>query len=314
MRRSWVLLLSSCSAWGDVCCTSSWVSFCASSCGACGFPQHVLPRVPFGGYLTFLAQDAFPAPAVELCLWGLRYLSCGACLALCRALLPPPVVCAASLPPVTLKGFCPFWPRLPALLLHWWRVLGCHPALVFSGVLLHRLPCRCSLDLRPVSGCSHCGCHCSCSDCVVVPCGSPSLRALLVVLSSPPGVLSLCGGLCYVHCLFLLALGWVCFWPAVSAAHVSCEVGAVAAALRGSSSCFLCLSFPCSSGPGCLVTVFWPLLLLLDGVLVGSLVRHSVALASWRPSPSVVLAWVSSFGVCSGLVGRLRSCLDSSLL
>ena len=29
---------------------------------------------------------------------------------------------------------------------------------------------------------------------------------------------------------------------------------------------FLCLSFACSSGPGCLVTVFWPLLLLLCGV------------------------------------------------
>ena len=61
-------------------------------------------------------------------------------------------------------------------------------------------------------------------------------------------------------------------------------------------------------------SVFWPLLLLLDGVLVGSLVLHSVVLASWRPSPSVVLTWVSSVGVCSGLVGRLRSCLGSSLL
>ena len=149
MRRSWVLLLSSCSARGDVCCTSSWVSFCASSCGACGFPRRVLPQVPLGGYLTFLAQDACPAPAVELCLWGLRYLSCGACLALCRALFPPPVVYVASLPPVTLQGFCPFWPCLPALLLHWWRVLGCHPALVFSGLFLHRLPCRCSLDSAP---------------------------------------------------------------------------------------------------------------------------------------------------------------------
>ena len=37
------------------------------------------------------------------------------------------------------------------------------------------------------------------------------------------------------------------------------------------------------------------------GALMGSLVRHSVALASCRPSPSVVLAWVSSFCVCSGL-------------
>ena len=69
--------------------------------------------------------------------------------------------------------------------------------------------------------------------CFVAP---HAFRALLVVLSSPPAVLSLCEGLCYVHCLFSLALGWVCFWPVVSAAHVSCEVGAIAAALRGSSS------------------------------------------------------------------------------
>ena len=47
-----------------------------------------------------------------------------------------------------LKGFCPFWPHLPALLLRWWRVLRCHPALMFSGLLLHRLPCR-SLDFAP---------------------------------------------------------------------------------------------------------------------------------------------------------------------
>ena len=31
-------------------------------------------RFPFGGYATFLAPYACPAPAVELCLWGLRCL------------------------------------------------------------------------------------------------------------------------------------------------------------------------------------------------------------------------------------------------
>ena len=68
--------------------------------------------------------------------------------------------------------------------------------------------------------------------CLVAP---RAFRALLGVLSSPPVVFSLCGGLCYVHC-FSLALGWMCFWLALSAALVSCEVGAVAAVLRGSSS------------------------------------------------------------------------------
>ena len=31
-------------------------------------------RLPLGCYATFLAPDACPAPAVELCLWGLRCL------------------------------------------------------------------------------------------------------------------------------------------------------------------------------------------------------------------------------------------------
>ena len=134
----------------DVCCTSSWVSFCASSCGTCDFPRRVLPQVPFGGYSTFLAQVACSAPAVELCLWGLWYLSCGAWflpfavlffrLLRLRSLTPPPV---------TLGGFYPIWPRLPALLLSGWRELGCHPSLVFSGLLLHRLACRYSLGSAP---------------------------------------------------------------------------------------------------------------------------------------------------------------------
>ena len=86
-----------------------------------------------------------------------------------------------------------------------------------------------------------------------------AFRALLGVLSSPLAVLSLCGVLCYIQCLFSLALGWLCFWPALSAALVSCGVGAVAAALRGSSSfSFLCLSFTCSGEPGCWSQSFGP--------------------------------------------------------
>ena len=49
-----------------------------------------------------------------------------------------------------VKGsFCLFWPRLPDLLLRWWRRLGCRPSLVFSVLLLHRLACRGSLGSAP---------------------------------------------------------------------------------------------------------------------------------------------------------------------
>ena len=67
--------------------------------------------------------------------------------ALCRAL---PVV-LRSFPcrrlPFGVSAF--FWPCLPALLLRWWRRLGCRPSLVFSVLLLHRLACRCSLGSAP---------------------------------------------------------------------------------------------------------------------------------------------------------------------
>ena len=86
------------------------------------------------------------------------------------------------------------------------------------------------------------------------------------------------------------ASGWVCFWPAASGAPISCEVCAVSAALRGSSS-FYCvgLSFTCCCGTGCLVAVFWPLLLLLWvelpwGLCCGVLSPWSLV----APSPSVV--------------------------
>ena len=99
-------------------------------------------------------------------------------------------------------------------------------------------------------------------------------------------------GLCLLICHPLLRFSasvgasvWVCFWPTVSGANVSCEVCAVSAALRGwSSFCCVSLSFTCSCGTGCLVAVFWPLLPLLWGLCCG-------VLSPWplvAPSPSVV--------------------------
>ena len=96
--------------------------------------------------------------------------------------------------------------------------------------------------------------------------------------------------LCSVLLLVSLASGWVCFWPAVSGAHVGCDVCAVSAALRGwSSFCCVCLSYACSGGTGCLVAVFWPLLLLLWVELPWGLCCG--VLSPWplvAPSPSVV--------------------------
>ena len=140
-------------------------------------------------------------------LWRFRYLSGSLCLscscvgamsvgfavslvrrlflALCRALLAAPAV-LRSFPcrwlPLGVSAL--FWPSLPTLLLRWWRQLGCHPFLVFSGLLLHGCLADVRWVMRPVSGCSRCGWDCSCYDCVVVPCGSPSFRDLLVVLST----------------------------------------------------------------------------------------------------------------------------------
>ena len=136
----------------DVCCTSSWVSFYASSCGSCGFLRRVLLRVTFGGYSTFLAQVACPAPAVELCVgfeassvrrWGLP------CAVLFFRLL---WFALLTLTPVTLGRFYPFWPRLPALLLCWsWAATfpWCSPGFTFSGRLA-----VVRWVLHPVSGCS----------------------------------------------------------------------------------------------------------------------------------------------------------------
>ena len=145
----------------------------AAPAGFCGVSCR---RLPLEVTLPFWLK-ACPAPAVELCL----------------------------------GSFYPFWPHLPALLLRWWRELGCLPSLVFSWLHLLRPSCRCSLGSAPcvrVLPLWLCLLVFRLWWCLVAP---RAFRALLVVLSSPPAVLSLCGGLCYVHCLFSLALGWMCF-------------------------------------------------------------------------------------------------------
>ena len=185
---------------------------------------------------------------------------------------------------------------------------GCRPSLVFS-VLLRRLSCRCSLGSAPSVR--------------VLP-----LRLWLLFVWQCGGALWLPEplGLCWLFCHPLL--------------RFSAPVGAVLCSLFGFPSlrvgvllaCGVCsaswLRGLCSlSCPSWLVLLLIVLHLLLRVrlfghsllappaapvccALVGSLMRHSVTLAYCRAlsfccfSPGFVQAWV----------GRLRSCLGSSLL
>ena len=73
MRRSCVFLLSSCSARGRR-LLSLLLGFASVPLPAAPAVFHGVScrRFPLGGFATFLAPDACPSPAVELCLWGLR--------------------------------------------------------------------------------------------------------------------------------------------------------------------------------------------------------------------------------------------------
>ena len=138
MRWSCVFLLSSCSARGR-----HLLSLLL------GFASVPLPAAcPAAGYPSEVTQPFWLQMPVLLLRWS--YV-CGVCGVFRAALVFSLVPCSAcgfgaGSPyrrlPFGVSAF--FWPRLPTLLLRWWRRLGCHPSLVFS-VLLHRLACRCSL-------------------------------------------------------------------------------------------------------------------------------------------------------------------------
>ena len=150
-------------------------------------------RLPLGGYANFLAPDTCPAPAVELCLWGLRCLSCGAWFsALCRALPPAPAV-LRSFPcrrlPFGVSAFSG-----PVCLTYCCAGgVGWAAALPLCSFSYPGWLAEVRWVLHPVTGSSHGGCDCSLCVSVVVPFGSPYFGALLVVPASPPAVLSLCG-------------------------------------------------------------------------------------------------------------------------
>ena len=87
-----------------------WASYWCLLLCLCGFPRSILPQVTLRGLRT---------------LSGSRCLSCS---------------CGGAMS----VGFA-----VSALLLRWWRRLGCRPSLVVSVLLVHRLACRCSLGSAP---------------------------------------------------------------------------------------------------------------------------------------------------------------------
>ena len=69
----------------------------------------------------------------------------------CCALPSAPAVCAAPPTAGDPSGFLPFYGRvcLPCCCCAGGVGWSCHPSLVFSVLLLHRLACRCSLGSAP---------------------------------------------------------------------------------------------------------------------------------------------------------------------
>ena len=130
-------------------------------------------RLPLGGYATFLAPVACPAPAVELCMLGLRCLWCVAWFStLCRALPPGPAV-LRSLPchrlafgvsdfsdTVCLTYCCTGGVGWEVTLPLCYQCFSCTGWLAGVRWVLH-----------PVSGSSHRGFDCSLGGSVVVPFG-----------------------------------------------------------------------------------------------------------------------------------------------
>ena len=123
------------------CWASYWCCFCASSCGACGFPRRVLPQVTLRGLRNLSGSSCLSCSC-----GGAMYV--GFAVSLVRRLVFYLVLCSSSgacgLRRVALGCFCLIWHRLP-----WLRRLGSNPSLMLSLLLLHRLACRGSLGSAP---------------------------------------------------------------------------------------------------------------------------------------------------------------------
>ena len=134
-------------------------------------------RLPLGGYATFLAPVACPAPAVGLCLLGLRCLWCIAWFStLCRDPPPGPAVCTAYPAAGCPWGFSAFSDTVCLTYccaggVGWAATLPlCYQCFSCTGWLA-----GVRWVLHPVSGSSHRGCDCSLGNSVVVLFGSTCL-------------------------------------------------------------------------------------------------------------------------------------------
>ena len=177
-RRSCVFFLSSCSAWGRLLLSLFWCCFCASSCGACGFPQRVLSQVTLRGFRNLSGSSCLSCSCGGALLLGLRGLWCAAWFStLCRALPPGPAVCAAYPAAGCPWGFSAF------------SVTGCLTYCCAGGVgwaatlPLYYLCFSCAgwlagvrWVLHPVSWRSLWGCVCSLGDSVITLLAFPYLR------------------------------------------------------------------------------------------------------------------------------------------
>ena len=185
-----MFFLSSCSAWDRLLLCLFWGCFCASSCGACGFPWRVLPQVTLRGFRNLSGSSCLSCScggALLLgwrCLWGAAWFS-----ALCRGLPPGPAVCAAYPTAGCPWGFSGF------------SVTGCLTYCCAGGVgwaatlPLYYLCFSCTgwlagfrWVLHPVSGSSHWGCGCSLGNSVITMLAFPYLRVGVLLACGVSGV------------------------------------------------------------------------------------------------------------------------------
>ena len=103
-RQSCVFFLSSCSAWGRLWLRLFWCGFCASSCGAGGFPRRVLPQATLRGFRNLSGSSCLSCSCSGALLRGLRCLGAPLGFPPCAVLF----LRGLRLAQVTLGGFLPF--------------------------------------------------------------------------------------------------------------------------------------------------------------------------------------------------------------
>ena len=253
------------------CWASSWCCFCASSCGACGFPWRVMPQVTLRGLRNLSGSSClscscggamFVGFAVSLVRRLVFYLvPCsfsGACSGRCLPCRRLPLGVSAFSDTVCLTYCCTGGVGCAASLPFCYQCFSCTGGL--AGV---------RWALLPVSGSSHRGCDCSLGDSVVVLFGSTCLSGFVccsVVSSSGSRLLwGLCGSLFAFPCL---------------------RVGAPLACSVYRASSLVSPPFHVSVCPSPALAVGWfghrsvaPPAAPVCWALVRSLLRHSVALA-----------------------------------